>query len=99
MEHGKYKVDIPGGSTLENLIMFSGTQCGTRWQAIIKSTFIITRHLKRPPHKCQEKPRKAVCFFFKSQNIKIILQECPDCSFGVLSMKRILLNITGVNRH
>lgn len=25
------RVDIPGGSTLENLIMFSGTQCRTRW--------------------------------------------------------------------
>lgn len=25
------KVDIPGGGPLENLIMFSGTQCRTRW--------------------------------------------------------------------
>lgn len=31
MEHRTHKVDIPGGATLENLIMFSGTQRGTGW--------------------------------------------------------------------
>lgn len=33
------------------------------------------------PTQMSRKPMKGN-MFFKSQNIKIILQECPDCSFG-----------------
>lgn len=50
MEPRKHKVDIPGGATLENLIMFSGTQRSSGWwrQSDKEAAFSLALTWSRP---------------------------------------------------